>query len=125
MKSNMNKKEYMKIYWEKHPAQSKINRQRFLVKNPEYAKNWRKMKQDLVDKLKSAPCTDCNQSYLPCQMDFDHRPNEIKIDDINHLVWRKEEILLAEIAKCDLVCANCHRLRTWKRRKEKTEIIEE
>ena len=32
-----------------------------------------------------------------------------------------KDVLLAEMAKCDLVCANCHRIRTWQRRKGKVE----
>ena len=27
-------------------------------------------------------------------------------------------LILEEIAKCDLVCANCHRIRTWKSGRE-------
>jgi len=45
-------------------------------------------------------------------MDFDHREGENKMFSIgseNHKSW---PVVLAEIAKCDLVCANCHRLRT-------------
>ena len=35
------------------------------------------------------------------------------------------EVLLAEIAKCDLVCANCHRVRTYKRKMNELKSTEE
>jgi hypothetical protein len=56
---------------------------------------------------------DCGKQFLPCQMDFDHRPGENKLQVVARLTSR--EAILSEIKKCDLVCANCHRLRTWTR----------
>ena len=51
-------------------------------------------------------------------LDYDHRPGRPKRANLNILVKQgaKEEVLLAEIAKCDLVCANCRRIRTCQRR---------
>ena len=116
--ADMTKKEYMKIYWKEHPEKHKANAERFNERHPNYGKIWRKEHQDLVDKLKSVPCMDCKQTYLPCQMDFDHRPGTIKIKELNKLVWYSEEMVLEEAAKCDVICANCHRFRTWKRATE-------
>jgi hypothetical protein len=49
-------------------------------------------------------------------MQWDHRPGEEKLGDINEDFWdRSREEILAEIAKCDLVCANCHAIRTFSR----------
>jgi hypothetical protein len=50
-------------------------------------------------------------------MDLDHRPGVLKRANINVLVKRGVEtsILLDEIAKCDVVCSNCHRVRTFQR----------
>jgi hypothetical protein len=69
----------------------------------------------LLNALKSAPCLDCNTSYPPCVMDFDHRPGEEKVARVSQLVGAPLHILLAEIAKCDLICSNCHRERTQRR----------
>jgi len=52
-------------------------------------------------------------------MDFDHREGEEKLFNISALNanrWVSVAQLLAEIKKCDLVCANCHRERTHQRR---------
>lgn len=72
-----------------------------------------------MDALKSRPCMDCQQTYPPEVMDFDHRPEEVKLFNLGAGSTRNRSItaIQLEIAKCDLVCANCHRLRTMKRRK--------
>lgn len=62
-------------------------------------------------------CTDCVIIYLPCIIDFDHLDGHKKRDKVSRMVntcYAKEEIL-KEIAKCEPVCGNCHRDRTYKR----------
>ena len=70
----------------------------------------------LINEIKSAPCTDCGKRYPPPVMDLDHVRGQ-KVDDISRLVVRpvSARILLEEVAKCDLVCVNCHRDRTFRR----------
>jgi hypothetical protein len=48
-------------------------------------------------------------------MDFDHRPGTVKLFHIGKNT-HSEDAVLAEIAKCDVVCANCHRVRTFRTR---------
>jgi hypothetical protein len=50
-------------------------------------------------------------------MDFDHVRDE-KFASVSQLVSYGYGIasIDAEIAKCDLVCSNCHRYRTWLRK---------
>lgn len=48
-------------------------------------------------------------------MDYDHVRGE-KIKDISDMWAGDKDLILAEIAKCDLVCANCHRIRTHLRK---------
>jgi hypothetical protein len=78
-----------------------------LIKN-RYEEN-----RKIVDKIKSAPCMDCQLKFKPHQMDFDHLSNKIK--DVSKMMLGNTEKLLEEIRKCDLVCANCHRERTFQR----------
>lgn len=48
-------------------------------------------------------------------MDFDHRDAATKQHTVTRMVGRATmDAILAEVAKCDIVCANCHRLRTWR-----------
>lgn len=75
---------------------------------------------NLINEIKDKPCMDCGNRYPACAMDFDHRPGVIKLGNlsrISNLGWSPDRIL-AEIEKCDLVCANCHRVRTASRRKK-------
>jgi hypothetical protein len=71
-----------------------------------------------IDELKSAPCTDCGVTFPPECMDFDHIPEKgEKVAPVGHLFSSaSQERLEAEIAKCELVCSNCHRIRTKNRR---------
>lgn len=69
-----------------------------------------------VDTLKSGPCTDCGQKFPPVAMDFDHvRGAKAKSVATMVSAGYKLDLILEEIAKCDLVCACCHRVRTSSR----------
>jgi hypothetical protein len=73
-----------------------------------------KAREYIVRYKESNPCADCN-SYFPYYvMDFDHLPEHIKEFQISsgQSLQRK----LREMVKCELVCANCHRIRTHNRR---------
>ena len=64
----------------------------------------------------SSPCTDCGQYFHHAAMSFDHLPGCHKRGDIGTLVRHAgRKTLLEEMAKCELVCANCHALRTFAR----------
>ena len=62
--------------------------------------------------LLTHPCVDCGLSD-PLVLEFDHRDPKEKRAEVSVLAARKPwPIVLAEIAKCDVRCANCHRVRT-------------
>lgn len=69
-----------------------------------------------INNFKSGPCLDCGGRFPPCAMDFDH-VRGTKIDNVSwmRVRGRSKASILAEIAKCELVCANCHRIRTHSR----------
>lgn len=72
----------------------------------------------VLSQLKNKPCSDCGKIYPPWVMDFDHRDGKTKIGSVSYLVFRKLskfDKIQEEIEKCDLVCANCHRERTYQR----------
>lgn len=69
---------------------------------------------ELLHELKRLPCADCEETFPPEAMDFDHRdPQSKDFDILNRAGCVSRSRLLAEVAKCDVVCANCHRLRTY------------
>jgi len=65
--------------------------------------------------LRRRPCADCGQSFSPWVMDFDHRDPKTKSFALaaGHALLKSRAALLDEIAKCEIVCANCHAIRTY------------
>ena len=81
----------------------------------EHRNRWR-YHADILDQLRSVPCADCGGRFAQCSMDFDHRDPSQKRRLVTRMINGSLERMLAEVAKCDIVCANCHRLRTFERR---------
>ena len=70
----------------------------------------------IMTAYKSQPCADCGISYPPYVMDFDH-VRGTKVAAVGAMKGTvSTAALLNEIAKCDVVCSNCHRMRTHRRR---------
>ena len=74
-----------------------------------WQKKARERKTTWYRSLKNKPCQICNQSFHPVCMDFHHKDPKEKNFDVSRLSYSKKKTL-EEIAKCILVCANCHRL---------------
>lgn len=78
-------------------------------------KNSERIRSYTTQLKESSPCVDCGEFYPACVMDFDHLGG--KLFSISSAVVRKSfESIKAEILKCEIVCSNCHRIRTAKRR---------
>ena len=60
------------------------------------------------------PCADCGERD-PVVLEFDHLRDKT-FDIGSKLIHKAWPAVLAEIAKCEVVCANCHRRRTARRR---------
>lgn len=67
-----------------------------------------------IRKIKTeTPCADCLEYYPYWIMQFDHVVGE-KVDKINRMVYTSSyEKVMEEVAKCHVVCANCHHQRTF------------
>lgn len=76
------------------------------------AKTARKKFRKFVIAQKQKPCADCGVQYPHYVMDFDHLEPSKKSFNVG--TWRNQsmEKVVEEIAKCELVCSNCHRERT-------------
>jgi len=67
------------------------------------------------------PCADCGKQYPYYVMEFDHinsdrtRRGKNGNGCIGSLTSQRWNVVLQELAKCEVVCANCHRVRTWKK----------
>jgi hypothetical protein len=77
--------------------------------------------RSLIRAAKDKPCADCGVRYPYYVMDFDHREGEEKLANVGYFAFSTEAALGEEVAKCDVVCANCHRIRTWRRRRASDE----
>jgi hypothetical protein len=93
-------------------------RERYVKNQKEISKKtviWKRRKKfELNFKIKNRPCSDCNRSFPPWMMEFDHRDPKFKVNNISSLAKTGTitEKLKEEIKKCDLLCVICHRYRT-------------
>jgi hypothetical protein len=80
----------------------------------------RTAKVKYVRQAKAKPCMDCGIMYPYYVMDLDHREPFKKFRGVSNMMRFPIEKIQAEIDKCDVVCANCHRERTWGNKKRPT-----
>ena len=104
----------------KDMEKSRAAQRRYYERNRElyFLKNKRKKEQlrAIAQERKAQPCADCGESFPYYVMDFDHREGEVKIAHVSRLVSMMNlPQLLDEMDKCDVVWANCHRIRTFNR----------
>lgn len=85
------------------------NKQQYKARNDKA----RQQAAEIIRAAKNIPCMDCEVKYPPYVMDFDHRDPSQKLGTANDMARYGLNKLRAEIAKCDVVCSNCHRERTW------------
>ena len=71
-----------------------------------------KLRQQLRDLKENQPCVDCGVYYPYYVMDFDHGDSD-KIAGVAKLAGKNVYAALRETKKCEIVCANCHRIRTY------------
>lgn len=82
----------------------------------ELARAKRAERKKFLDDLKlKLGCADCGYAKHPAALEFDHLPGTDKVAPVASMVLADMTRLLAEIAKCEVVCANCHRIRTTDR----------
>ena len=79
-----------------------------------YRKALRRAKADVIQEYKERPCMDCGISYPYYVMDFDHVRGEKRFNVSSSYTSYSWADIIDEIAKCDVVCSNCHRIRTAK-----------
>lgn len=100
-------------------AEEKAKRRVYYYKNrPGYRNNTKKYRdkmRDIIRAHKDKPCMDCGIKYIPFVMDLDHvrGTKKFTISQCGQYGMRQ---LLVELEKCDAVCSNCHRMRTFYRK---------
>lgn len=102
-------RECWKQYYKENYYLKGKEKERLLKKN----KQKRQEIRELIRYKKSIPCMDCKKEYPYYVMDFDHRdPKQKKFTVASMTNKGNIELVKKEIEKCDVVCANCHRIRT-------------
>lgn len=95
--------EYFRTWYAKN---KKVQQQRIKDRKARIRDDVRKYKE-------STPCKDCGIFFKYYITDFDHIDPKTKLDNVANLVHNGSiKKVWEEIAKCDLLCANCHRERT-------------
>lgn len=82
----------------------------------------RKRRQEIAAYKMECGCAICGYRGHPDALDFDHLPGHEKTGNISQMNKRKWSVVLAEMEKCRVLCANCHRIETASRSREKKEI---
>jgi hypothetical protein len=99
-------------YGKEHYA---AHRQRYIEQAAEQKRRLRLERTALlIEFFKTHPCTDCGEAD-PVVLEFDHLRNKAFTIGTD-LLQRQWQTIVEEIAKCEVVCANCHRRRTARRR---------
>lgn len=111
------------------------NRETNARRTPEQQEAWLKTKREgrrqrKIEAIayKGGKCTVCKGEFHTAAFDFHHRNPEEKKIDPGLLMQCRDEVLYKELDKCDLLCANCHRILHYeegtlgeiKRRKKKS-----
>lgn len=78
--------------------------------------NRKRVRDYFIEYKSNKPCADCGKTFHHAAMDFDHIEDN-KEHNVSHMMAGFSiEKIEQEIAKCELVCACCHRVRTWNRK---------
>jgi hypothetical protein len=107
--------EYMRKWYQE-------NREIHIARVKRVALRARETVKQYIDARKRRPCPDCGSDFPPFLMDFDH-VRGTKVAIVAKLRSDKASLakIEAEIARCEVVCAHCHRVRT-RRRKAGVEV---
>lgn len=73
----------------------------------------------LRDMKEKTPCVDCKINYPYYVMDFDHVRGKKHANVMELVPTLSKKKIDEEIAKCEIVCSNCHRIRTHLRKIKK------
>ena len=105
---------YNKAYQKKHYSENKDYYKQKAKKSKSAQRKWNRSFVNRVKKMLG--CVDCGE-LNPVVLDFDHVCG-VKVRNIADMVHRPFSInsIKAEIRKCDVRCANCHRKKTHQRR---------
>jgi hypothetical protein len=87
-----------------------------MVKSKKHRLECAKVLEELHLLKEKRGCFDCRNKFPHYVLEFDHRPGEVKIDNVTRVLKNYgTEMAWKEVSKCDVVCSNCHKVRTYMR----------
>ena len=90
-----------------------------MVKSAKHRKAMAAVLEELHLYKEKKGCADCRQHFPHYVLEFDHMPGFHKIDVVYRVLRNYgEEMAWKEVAKCEVVCSNCHKIRTYQREQE-------
>jgi hypothetical protein len=98
-------------YREKDRRHREANREACNARSREQSRRLRERNAPIMAAAKDRPCVDCGEQLDPALMHFDHVRGGEKVLEVSRMTTYSVERLEAEIAKCDVRCASCHRKR--------------
>jgi hypothetical protein len=100
-----------------HRGYYKANADKMKARSRKFGAKRRVENQTLVNSFKDVPCADCGVKYPSYVMDFDHVRGEKEFAVGKGVAdGYLQSKLINEIQKCEVVCSNCHRIRTHTRK---------
>lgn len=121
--------QYQRDYYSKTREQRNAQQREKYASDPEYAEKCKAAAKKRLDTIRQERgsylsalkmekgCIKCGYREHPAALDFDHRNPKEKLFIISSYGRRPWDLVLEELKKCDVVCANCHRIKSaenWK-----------
>lgn len=115
--------EERRVYWKQWYENNK-HREDYKTKDRATKKRIRKERRDwYFDLKKNLKCEKCGINDFRV-LDFHHvdpATKENEVANLGHSAATKKKIL-AEIAKCKVICSNCHRIEHWEKNNEQSAL---
>ena len=101
-------KEYGKLHYQENKSRYIERARKFNIQQAI------EVRQKVFDYLKTKKCQDCGNDDVRV-LEFDHKDTLDKTDSVGNMIHRHcWKTVLKEIGKCEIRCANCHRIKTMK-----------
>lgn len=71
--------------------------------------------RNVLSRIARGACVSCKFNVTKenaLSFDWDHREPSKKLFNISRMNYKTDELFYAEIAKCDILCRNCHAIKT-------------
>jgi hypothetical protein len=97
----------------------RAHKEKYIAKAKRSAAARRELVRETIQKAKQGKtCADCGAAYPPWVLQFDHLDDSEKQAAVANMAGHGLSVtrVVREIAKCEIVCANCHADRTHRRR---------